>query len=94
VNLLVVVLIMFGPILLVYGIVDFLSYKNWTLVYTALDDETYFKVAGKLKNAGIRYRTKSQMNETTTYFGGNRQKHYEIYVKKEDMSNTSHELHS
>jgi hypothetical protein len=85
---------MFGPILLVYGIIDFLSYKNWTSVYTALDDETYFRVVGKLKQAGIRYRTKSQMNVTTTYFGGNRQKLYEIYVKKEDISKASHALHS
>jgi flagellar biosynthesis/type III secretory pathway M-ring protein FliF/YscJ len=93
-NLLVILVIMFGPILLVFGIINFISYKNWTSVYTALDDETYFRVVDKLKQAGIRYKTKSQTNLTTAPFGGNRQRNYEIYVKKEDAGNASCKLHS
>lgn len=93
-SVLVAFLIMFIPILLVYGMVDFLSYKNWTSVYTALDDENYFKVVGKLKQEGIPYKTRSQINLTTTPFGGNRQRHYEIYVKKEDANKAFHKLNS
>lgn len=85
---------MFVPVLLIYGIVDILSDRGWTSVYTALDDENYFRVVSKLKQAGIHYKTKSSFNLTTTPFGGNRQRHYEIYVKEKDVNSAYHELHS
>lgn len=87
-------LIMFIPVLVVYGVVEIFSEKGWTSVYTALDDESYFRVVGKLKQAGIRYKTKSSFNLTTTPFGGNRQRHYEIFVKEEDANNAYYALHS
>lgn len=93
-SIFVAFLVLFVPILLIYGIINFFSFKNWTSVFIALDDEQYFRAAAKLNQAGIHYKTKSPINlNTTPMFGGNRQRQYEIFVKKEDADIASRELH-
>lgn len=94
-DILIPFLLMFVPVLLVFGIIDYFSYRNWTSVFTAFNDEDYFRAVSKLKQAGIRYKTKSLFNQTSTpMFGGNRQAQYEIFVKEQDVNAASHKLNS
>ncbi|MDR6121072.1 hypothetical protein QFZ87_000669 [Bacillus sp. SLBN-46] len=83
------------PILLFFALINYFYYKNWTSIYIALNDESYFRAISKLRQAGIRYKTKNSFNQTNTpMFGGIRQRHYEIYVKDKDVTNAYHQLHS
>ncbi|MDQ1143663.1 hypothetical protein QE429_000490 [Bacillus sp. SORGH_AS 510] len=94
-NVLIPFLMMVVPILLFFALINYLYYKNWTSIYIALDDKSYFRAISKLKQAGIRYRTKNSFNQTNTpMFGGIRQRHYEIYVKDEDVNHANAQLHS
>ncbi|NRD77076.1 hypothetical protein HPT25_06140 [Bacillus sp. BRMEA1] len=87
--------ILFIPVLLIYGTIQYFSFKNWTSVYIALNDDSYFQAISKLKQAGVRYKIKSSFDQTSTpMFGGNRQRHYEIYVKEKDAHYASQQLYS
>ncbi|MGG3560645.1 hypothetical protein ABES03_03365 [Neobacillus rhizosphaerae] len=94
-NVFITFLMIVVPILLFFGLINYLYYKNWTSIYIALNDESYFRAISKLRQAGIRYKTKNSFNQTTTpMFGGNRQRHYEIYVKDKDVNYAIQQLHS
>lgn len=94
-NPFVAMLIIFAPIFLIFGFINFLRFKNWTLIYTALNDEVYMRTMGKLKNAGIKYKTKSLTNQTNTMaFGGDSPRHYEIYVRPKDVYQANASLHT
>lgn len=94
-NVFITFLMMVVPILLFFALINYLYYKNWTSIYIALNDESYFRVINKLRQAGIRYKTKNSFNQTNTpMFGGNRQRHYEIYVQDKDVNRAYEQLHS
>jgi hypothetical protein len=94
-NIIFIFFIIFTPILLIFSMIDYFSYRNWTSIIITFNDEHYFKVVDKLKQAGIQYKTKSLFNQTTTQmFGGNRQRQYEIYVKKNDTHKATQQLNS
>ncbi|MEH7009761.1 hypothetical protein V7087_02935 [Neobacillus niacini] len=83
-------IVFFGPILLIYSLIDYFAYRQWSLLYLALRDESYFALTEKLKQAGIKYRTKNIVNQTVSpMFGDNRYRQYEIYVKKSDVEKAS-----
>ncbi|CRK82770.1 hypothetical protein [Neobacillus massiliamazoniensis] len=94
-NVFIIFLIIFAPILLLFATINYFSYKNWIAVYIALNDENYFRAVGKLKQTGIQYKTKTLFNPNTTpMFGGDRQRQYEIYVKKHDIHIASQNINS
>ncbi len=57
-----------------------------------MGDDNYFKVIGKLKQEGIKYRTKSLFNQNLTPFGGDRFRQYEIYIMNQDVEKASRAL--
>ncbi|MEA1960545.1 MAG: hypothetical protein U9N81_04530 [Bacillota bacterium] len=66
-----------------------MCFTKRVLIYTTFGYQNYFKVAGKLSNAVISCRTKS--NSGSHFPGGhsfmsysNANVQYDIYVKKED----------
>ncbi|WP_066062866.1 hypothetical protein [Neobacillus soli] len=68
---------------LIISFLQFLLNRKWTLIYTAIGYENYFGVIGKLKKAGVKYKSKTPMNfRVDARFKDNTQ--YDIYVKKED----------
>jgi hypothetical protein len=69
---------------LVITLIPYLSNRKWTLLYTAFGSENYFGVIGKLKTAGINYKSKTPINfrGSESRFLGNTQ--YDIYVKREE----------
>ncbi|WML41600.1 hypothetical protein RCG19_08105 [Neobacillus sp. OS1-2] len=88
-------ILLFVPVLLVFGIIEYVSYRKWTSVLITFNDEDYFRAIGKLNQVGIKYRTKSIFNQTSTpMFGGNRQMQYEIFVKEQDVPIAFQKLNS
>jgi hypothetical protein len=77
------VLIILVLITLIISLIQYLSNRKWTLLYTAFGAENYFGVIGKLKTAGINYKSKSPINlrSSESRFIDNTQ--YDIYVKRE-----------
>jgi hypothetical protein len=68
-------------------IFDALIQSNQVVLYIALSDEDYFRVAGLLQSANIRYKVKSPFDMKMprgTMFSTDRTRTYEIYVKRED----------
>jgi hypothetical protein len=67
-------------------IFDALIQSNRVVLYIALSDEDYFRVAGLLQTANIRYTVKSpfDMKMPRGMFSTDRTRTYEIYVKRED----------
>ncbi|WNB90889.1 hypothetical protein [Bacillus sp. NEB1478] len=56
--------------------------RNWKLFYTALSEENYFQITGKLKEAGVKYRTEVPVSVRARHYNENTQ--FDIYVKKEE----------
>jgi len=72
------VLILFTLIIL---FVQLMVNRKWKLIYTAFGYNSYFTIAAKLKNAGVKYKTKTPLNfSDAERFKDNTQ--YDIYVKK------------
>lgn len=56
--------------------------RKWKLFYTALGSEEYFRIVGKLKNEGVKYKVETPV--TAMRVGRYRDdSQYEIYVKEE-----------
>jgi flagellar biosynthesis/type III secretory pathway M-ring protein FliF/YscJ len=58
--------------------------RDWRLVYTALDNETYFHITANLQNEGIKYKVKTPFtafDQRNDRLNNNTQ--YDIYVKKD-----------
>jgi len=65
---------------------------KYSLVYTALSDEECMRIIGKLRDSGVKYKTKIRgiYATSTRGFGwGRKQSQYDIYVKKEDACNAN-----
>jgi hypothetical protein len=68
-------------------IFDTFTQSNRVVLYIALNDEDYFRIAGKLQTANILYTVKVPFDmkmPNETMFPTNRTRTYEIYVKRED----------
>jgi hypothetical protein len=55
--------------------------RKWKCIYTAYGSEDYYRVVGKLKSKGVKFKTKIPMNARLFRYNDNTQ--YDIYVKKE-----------
>jgi hypothetical protein len=61
-----------------------LSQSNKVVLYIALNDEEYFRVAANLQKENIRFMVKTHSENRGTSLSTVRSRTYEIFVKKED----------
>jgi len=54
------------------------------LLYTAVGQDQYFRVAAKLASQGVRYYTKIQRDARQQNYFSERSRVYDIYVRVED----------
>lgn len=79
--------IMLGIILafvIVCSVVNYLLYRDWVLIFTALDHQQYFEIISKFNTNGINYRVRTVVNQRTTEMFLDYSGQYDIYVKKQD----------
>ena len=75
-------------VIVIYTVLGHLSKRRWTLVYTALGHDKYFRVTSKLASAGIKYKTVTPIgtgrirNIEVVSRGDSGYTQYDIYVKK------------
>ena len=75
-------------VVVIYSLLEHFSNRKWTLVYTAIGREKYFRVISRLAAAGIKYKTITpigtgrirDINITGRDSEGHTQ--YDIYVKR------------
>jgi hypothetical protein len=75
------------------ALIDFLEWlfsRKKTNVYTTFNMGIYYKVAGRLKEAGIPYRTSVR---TQNAQWGAHNNEYKIYVKNEDKHRADQAIH-
>jgi hypothetical protein len=68
-------------------IIKAISNRNWKLIYSTYGHEEYYKVIGKLKSEGVKFKAETPhrgYDHRIDRFMDNTQ--YDIYVKKEDES--------
>lgn len=70
--------------LIISSLVNYFLYRDWVLIYTALDNQQYFDVVSKLNSNGVNYRVKTVVNQRTTEMFLYHSGQYDIYVKKQD----------
>lgn len=71
-------------IALISSLIQYLSNRKWTLIYTAYGSENYFGVIEKLKTAGVHFKSKSPINLRSNETRSKDYTQYDIYVKKEE----------
>ncbi|MDR7071711.1 hypothetical protein [Fictibacillus barbaricus] len=76
------ILIAFFSFSLLSTIIKSILKRNWILLHTTFNEENYFRITGKLKEAGVNYRTEIPVNVRARNFNENKQ--FDIYVKKEE----------
>jgi hypothetical protein len=86
------IIIAFIAVGVLSSLIKHLLNRNWTLVYTAFGNENYLKIAAKLQEDGVPYKTETPADFRTPRNGFNDQTQYDIYVKKTDEHKSAHAL--
>lgn len=70
-------------------------FKKKVLIYTAFGNEDYFRIAGKLRNNGVKFETRTpntfRSSKNDFYIETHQ---YDIYVNEEDEHNAVRVIHS
>ncbi|HET7579690.1 MAG TPA: hypothetical protein VFK33_10445 [Bacillales bacterium] len=75
------------------NLIEWLFSSKKTLVYDTFMMKDYYRVTGKLRAAGVKYRV-TTFSQHTPGDWGDQNNEYKIYVKKEDEHLAQKAIHS
>jgi hypothetical protein len=73
-----------AALLIICILVNYFLFRDWVLIYSALEHQQYFDVVSKLNSSGVNNRVRTVVNQRTSEMFLYHSGQYDIYVKKQD----------